>query len=119
MAQAICGGKEIMENNPKTGRPSTSKINANIEKVCQLVYSEHQLTIFIMADKLEIAKETAKSIFLEKLGMRKVCAKMVPLLLTPEQKACYLNVCQDILQQFEADDKISERVITGSESWIF
>ena len=44
---------------------------------------------------------------------------MVPRLLAPEQKARRLNVCQDIRQQLEADDKIPEKVITGDESWIF
>ena len=48
-----------------------------------------------------------------------LCAKMVPKLLTQEQKAHRVNACQDILQQLEADDKLLEKVITGDELWIF
>ena len=38
---------------------------------------------------------------------------------TQEQKAHEVNVCQDILQQLEVDDKLLEKVITGDKSWIF
>ena len=53
------------------------------------------------------------------LGMRKVCAKMVPRLLTKEKKAQRLNACRDILQQMETDKKLLENVITGDESLVF
>ena len=56
----------------KLGRPSTSRTDANIEKVHQLFCSDCHITICIMADKLEIAKEMVK-----KLGMQKVCVKKV------------------------------------------
>ena len=72
-----------------------------------------------MADKLGIAKETVRTSLIKKLGMQKVCAKMVTQLLTPKQKACRLKACQDILQQLEADHKILNRVITGDNSWNF
>ena len=64
-------------------------------------------------------KETVRTILVDTLGMRKVCAKMVPRLLTEEQKAQRLNACRDILQQMEADEKLLENVITGNESWVF
>ena len=51
--------------------------------------------------------------------MQSMCAKMLPRLLTIEQKAHRLNVSQDIFQRPETDDQILKRVITGDESWIF
>ena len=64
-------------------------------------------------------KETVRIILVDTLGMRKVCAKMMPRLLTEEQKAQRLNACRDILQQMEADEKLLENVITGDKSWVF
>ena len=55
----------------------------------------------------------------ENLGMQNMCAKMLPRLLTIEQKARRPNVSQDIFQRPETDDKILKRVITGDESWTF
>ena len=80
-------GREDVEDDPKSGRPCTSTTDTNIEKVWQLVCSDHRLTIRIIANKLGMDKETVRTILVDTLGMRKVCAKMVPRLLTEEQKA--------------------------------
>ena len=64
-------------------------------------------------------KEMVRTILVDTLGMRKVCAKMVPKFLTEEQKAQRLNAYQDILKQMEEDEKLLENVIIGNKSWIF
>ena len=83
----------------------TSTTDTNIEKARQLVRSGRHLTIHVIANKVGMDKETVRTILVDTLGMRKVCAKMVPRLLTKEQKAQQLNACQDILQQMEAGGK--------------
>ena len=108
-----------MKDDLKSGRPCSSTTDTNIEKVRQLVRSDHHLTICVIANKVGMDEETVCTILVDTLGMRKVCAKMVPRLLTQEQKAQQLNACRDILQQMEADEKLLENVITGDESWVF
>ena len=39
----------------------------------------------------------------EDLGMKKICAKMVPKLLNVGQKERRVRVCQDILEQLETE----------------
>ena len=51
--------------------------------------------------------------------MRKVCAKMVPKLLTEDQKQQRVTVCHDIIERLKDDPDLLGRVITGDESWIF
>ena len=75
-------GMEDVEDNPKSGRPCASTADTNIKKAWQLVCSGHHLTIHKIANK-----ETVRTILVDTLGMRKVCAKMVPRHLTEEQKA--------------------------------
>ena len=111
-------GREDVEGDPKKGRPCTSTTDTNIEKVRQLVRSDRRLTIRVIANKVGINKKTVHTILVDTLGMRKVCAKMVPRLLTEEQKAQRLNAYRDILQQMEADKKLLENVITD-DSWVF
>ena len=53
------------------------------------------------------------------LGMRKICAKMVPRLLNEGQKERRVQVCQDILEQLETEPKQLKRVVARDESWIF
>ena len=73
-----------MEDDPKSGRPCTSTADSNIEKVQQLVRSDHRLTICVIANEIGMDKEMVSTILVDTLGMRKVCAKMVPRLLTEE-----------------------------------
>ena len=112
-------GREDVNDDPKSGSPCTSTTVANIEKVRQLVRSDHRLTIRVIANEVGMDKETVRTILVDTLDMRKVCAKMVPRLLTEVLKAQRLNACRDILQQLETDDKLLENVITGDESWVF
>ena len=90
-------GREDVEDNPKSGRPCTSTTDTNIKKVRQLVRSDRRVTIRVIANELGMDKETVRTILVDILGMRKVCAKMVPRLFTEEQKAQRLNACRDIL----------------------
>ena len=53
------------------------------------------------------------------LGMRKICAKMVPRLFNEHQKERHVQVCQDILEELETEPNLLGRVTTGDESWIF
>jgi len=50
--------------------------------------------------------------------MKKVCAKIVPKLLTPEQKLRRKECCVD-WKTSEESDEFLERVITGDKSWIY
>ena len=112
-------GRDDVEDDPKSGRPCTSTTDTNIKKVRQLVRSDRCLKICVIATEVGMDKDTVRTILIDTLGMRKVCAKMVPRLLTKEQTAQRLNTCRDILQQMEADEKLLENVITGNESWAF
>ena len=47
--------------------------------------------------------------------MRKISAKMVPQILTHDQKQCRLHISSDLLCNAEMFD----RVITGDETWGF
>ena len=51
--------------------------------------------------------------------MKKVCSKMVPRLLTAEQKEIRMNICADILQNIENDPNFLVNAITCGESWFF
>jgi hypothetical protein len=47
--------------------------------------------------------ETVHMILTEELGMKKICAKMVPRNLTKQQQDSQLGVCADLLEQMETD----------------
>ena len=112
-------GREDVEDDPKSGRPTTSRTNENVERVREKVRSDRHLTVRMIADELSMNSERVWRIITEDLGMRKVCAKMVPRLLNDGQKENRVQVCQDILKQLEITPDLLSRVVTGDESWIF
>ena len=64
-------------------------------------------------------REAVRPILTEELGMRKICAKMVPRNLTEQQWDAWVSVCAELLEEVEANPELMERVITGDESWFF
>jgi len=79
-------GRESVTDEARSGRPATSRTEENIAKVRQIVRENRRLTFRIIAEQVNIDKETVRKIITEDLDIRKVCAKMVPKELTEEQK---------------------------------
>ena len=105
-----------MEDKSRAGRPSTSKMDDNVE-VRSLVRSDRRLTLRMISSELNLNRFTVHQILTKNLDMRKVCVKMVPKNLTTEQKASRKDVCLDLLDCLE-EPEFFNRVITGDESWI-
>ena len=71
-----------MEDEPRAGRPSTSKTDDTVERVRSLVRSDSRLTLRMISTELNLNRFTVHQILTHDLGMRKVCAKMDPKNLT-------------------------------------
>ena len=108
--------REKVEDDHRSGRPSASRTDENVERVRQKVRSDRRLTVRMRADELGMNSERVWRIIMEDLGMRKICAKMVPWLLNEGQKERRVQVCQDILEQLETEPNLLKRVVTGDES---
>uniref|UniRef100_A0A8C4Q567 Mos1 transposase HTH domain-containing protein n=1 Tax=Eptatretus burgeri TaxID=7764 RepID=A0A8C4Q567_EPTBU len=106
-------GREEVEDDPRSGRPSMSRTVDNIEHVKQMVHADHQLTVWMIAEELSINKETVWSIITENLEMRKVCGKMVPKLLSEDQKQQRVTVCQDIMESINIRHLIASSFCDG------
>jgi len=94
-------GREEIGDDQRPGRPSTSKTDANIEKVGEIVRQNRHLTIRAVAELINIEKETVRQNLHNNFNMKIGCSGMVPRLLTPEQKEIRMNICADILQNTE------------------
>jgi len=79
-------GREDPKDNARSECPSTSSGSENIDRVHSLMLSDHRLIVRMIAEELHLGKSSVHKILMEHLEMKKVCAKIVPKLLTPEQK---------------------------------
>jgi len=104
-----------VQDNPRSGQPKTQRTDANVDRVRTLVRSDRRLGVRVIAEDLNMNRETVRQIVKEDLGMRKISAKMVPRILTHDQKQQRLHISLDLLRNAEMFD----RVIIGDETWCF
>ena len=124
-AQAFCWhkmfseGRTIIEDEQRSGRPSTTRTSDNTARVRELVRSDRRLRIRMISDEVNVNWEAVRQILTEELWMTKIGAKMVPRNLTEQQRDARVSVCAELLEQVEADPKLMERVITCDETCFF
>lgn len=112
-------GRESIEDDPRSGRPTTSTTPENIHKVCDLILENRRLTIKEIADTIGISYERTQNIIINELGFSKVSARWVPRLLSVEQKRIRLTNSRDCLEMFEADPQdFMDRFVTMDETWV-
>jgi hypothetical protein len=111
--------REDVKDDKITGRQKTHRTDENVEKVWQLFRSDRRLNLRMMAEELNFDTETARKILTEDFGMRKVSAKIVPRMLSDDQKQRWLDVCSDLPRQLADGNNFLDRVIMGDEPWCF
>lgn len=84
-------GRENVEDEDRSGRPSTSRTDQNVQKVRDVLNSDRRLSVRMIAEEVRLDKMTVHSIITKDLSMRKICAKLVPKLLTEDQKQSRLS----------------------------
>ena len=80
--QRFKSGRTSIEDDPKSGRPSTSMGEDHIEKVHAVIRPNRRSTIREVAEVVGISKSSYHLILTDKLQMHRVTAKFVPHLLT-------------------------------------
>jgi transposase len=75
-------GRERVDDNASAGRPSTSRVDENIQRVYDLVKADRRITTRMIAEKLGMSNGSVQTILKEDLNMRKLCAKIVPKVMT-------------------------------------
>ncbi|KAJ8949796.1 hypothetical protein NQ318_000494, partial [Aromia moschata] len=76
-----------LEKSKFSGRPSTSSSDDNVKRVRDMLNTDRRLSVRLISETLDITKTIVQEIVSESLGMRKVCAKPVPKMLTDDQEA--------------------------------
>jgi hypothetical protein len=84
------------EDDERSGRPSTSKMTENVEKIRDLIHEDHCQTIRELADTIGISYGDCQEILTENLNMHHIVVKFVPGPLTNDQKQWHINVCLEL-----------------------
>jgi len=110
-------GDMSLEDQPRSGHPSTSRTDENIKKIHNAIF-DHQTF-----DELEaltgVSWSSCQRILTEELHMKRVAAKFVPCSLSEDQGADCLDVCREMKDQLKTDPDFLSKIITGDESWCY
>ena len=89
------GGWTSVDDDPRSGWPSTSKTDDNVAKVRDVIRSNRRLTVRGVDKEVSISKSVCHEILTENLGMHRIAAQFVPRLLTDDQKQNRVDVSQE------------------------
>nr|XP_012416218.1 PREDICTED: putative uncharacterized protein FLJ37770 [Odobenus rosmarus divergens] len=110
-------GREDVRDDARSGRPVTHRTDENIQKVKDLVCSNRRLTVRMMAEELNLDKETVRLILKENLNMRKVSAKVISGILKDEPKPRGFDFRSDLSKETRKNSSCVRKKITSSETW--
>lgn len=88
-------GRECIADDERSGRPSTSKSEENVDKVKEMLAKNLKLTIGEIADDLSIPFESVQSIVVNDLSLSRVVVKLVPKYLNFMQKEDRVHIAKD------------------------
>ena len=112
MSARFSSGDSDVKDKPRSGRPRTAVTPRNEERLDQLIGANWRITI------RELCSEPNMETMVATLEYREVCARWVPRMLTQEHKEHRMQICHDLLNQYEAEaDSFLDRIITGYETW--
>ena len=96
-------GREDIDDDPRSGRPTECRNDNNVERISQLLLQNHHLSLRMLANEVNIGKDTVRRIVVEDLRKRKICSRFVPHSLTPEQKDRRIAACRDLIATADSD----------------
>ena len=88
-------GWESVESDSHSGRPATSRLPENIDRVPVAINEFQRLTVREVQADLGTPKTTVSEILTQNLGMKCVLAKFIPQLLLPWRKEHGATVAND------------------------
>ena len=109
-------GREEVNDLPRSGRPSTSPSEENVDKIKEMVLENRYNSLQEIAQEMNMSHETSHHILVYVLGMRKVAARLVPKDLNFFQKVNRSKVAEDMLERVNYNPTFIERIITGEET---
>ena len=88
--------RESVKDDDRPGCPRAAATDDNIEKVRDVIRKDRRLGVRAVTEEVNLDRESVRRILREEFNMRKICAKMVPKLLSDEQK----NVARNSVWNF-------------------
>jgi transposase len=112
-------GRESLQDNPSSRRPSTSITEENVDAVLQLIKADSRVTIEKIAEVLGTSIRSVFTIIHGELGMNKVCTLWAPKMLRKNEMNERIRVAKELLTLYNSNPKdFEDRLVTCDETWV-
>ena len=111
-------GRTSLEDEARSGRPLDATDEEMCKKVRDLVYFDRRIQVEEIAQALGSSHGSVLTILHDRLGMRKLTARLVPKSLSDEQMATRASICSALLKRFRPKDDFLLRLVTVDETWV-
>ena len=91
-------GQESIDNDARVGRPVSVLMEKNVATVKTLIEENACYTMQDIEELSGIHSSSVLKILRERLGLRKICARWVPHLLTDEQKQSQVRLASKVIK---------------------
>lgn len=106
-------------DHPRSGRPLSASDPEHQTQVDELIRSNRRIKQKDISNKVGISQDRVHHILTNLLQYRRVCARWVPRMLTPEMKHQRKVMCEQLLARYEDEgDAFIQQIVTGDESWV-
>jgi len=92
--------RTLVEDEQRSGRPSATGTGDNTARVRELVPADRILTVRMIADEVNMNRETVLLILTEEMGMKKIRDTMVSRNLTEQQRDARLSAVFNIQMHY-------------------
>ena len=120
--------KELAETSPaetdlhdkaRCGRPNSASDVQHQERVDEMIQANRRIKVREVSEMLGISVGSAQFVIHDVLGYRKLCARWVPHMLSPELKLNRSRVSEELLARYtDEGEAFIRRIVTGDETWV-
>ena len=107
-------GRESIENDLRVGRPVSVLMEKDVATVKTLLEEEARYTMQETEELSGIHSSSVLKMLHERLGLRKICLRWVPHLLTDEQKQSWVRLASQVIEKYVKCRL--EQIVTGDET---
>ena len=112
-------GRESVRNDERCGRSKKVRTPELIRQIKNFMDKGRCVSIEIISGQFDVSVGTVHTIILEKLKMRKICAKFVPRVLREDQKERRCHNSREMVELISSDPAVLDALVTCDESWIY
>jgi len=112
-------GRTSTANDDRSGWPSTATTPSKVEQVRAAVNQDHRHTIHDLCAEVGIGYGCCQRILTEQPNTHQIAAKVVPRVLTHDQKDSRVAIYQELEETVINDPTLLLNVITGDESIVY